>query len=299
MSFLLFGLKRKKIRSLAKKLIRSSIGTIDGKAGNYKVIELLHRGLILSNAYKKDDLFSSIQIQTKTGCNYSCRFCPANKDLVNLYGGESNYAKMSIELFEDIICQLSKMKFSGRISPYLMNEPLLDGRLPRFVAITKNKCPNAFIFIQTNGKLLNKKMLVELVDAGIDEIYVNDYTENGIILKLLINMDIPRRYRERLTLEKRSLDEKLTNRAGNIFVSNKIYNVPCLKPFKQMFITFNGIAVLCCQDWQFLQQMGDVKKGSLMSIWNNHAYKMIRNNLGKSQRAFNVLCSRCDSSGLW
>ena len=45
---------------------------------------------------------------------------------------------MSFEDYEKICINLKNLGFWGRVSPYLMNEPLMDkDRMPKFIEITK------------------------------------------------------------------------------------------------------------------------------------------------------------------
>jgi MoaA/NifB/PqqE/SkfB family radical SAM enzyme len=261
---------------------------------------------VVMNIYRhfdaKKNLFDTISIQTQTGCNYSCPTCPANKRGLRLYGGAAQGTKMDIVLFKNIIEQLSEVGFRGRISPYLMNEPLMDARLGDFVSIIKKKCPQAFVFIQTNGSLLNKKLIMDLINAGVDELYVNDYREDHAIVNLLNTMPLDKKYRNHITVEKRFLNENLSNRAGNVSFSYTLEEplaIPCVKPFRQLCITYDGHAILCCQDWQFTQIVGDVTKETLLDIWTNEMYESIRHNLKNRNRFNNALCVQCDFSGLW
>ena len=75
---------------------------------------------------EKPMCFEAIQIQTVTGCNLSCPFCPANRS-PSLYGGlgPKIREKMTDEVFGALVEQLGHLNFAGEIKPYLMNEPTL------------------------------------------------------------------------------------------------------------------------------------------------------------------------------
>ena len=209
---------------------------------------------------------------------------------------------MKTELYEFIAGQLSELKFKGRVSLCAMNEPLMDDRMAELVRLMREKCPLSFIFIQTNGLLLNKELAIKLIEAGIDEIYINDYTENSVILKRLAGILSDMKYRRYFTFEKRSSKERLSNRAGNVQLYDcpeEPVKLPCVKPFRQIFIGYDGRVILCCQDWQFTQIMGDSSKEPLMDIWLNGNYRKIRRELINSIRSGNHLCAKCDFSGLW
>ena len=83
-------------------------------------------------------LFTSIQIQTIQNCNLRCKFCP------NSYMEQTNN-KMSMDTYKKIIDELESIEYTGRVSPYLMNEPLLDDRFNDIITYTKKKLPTAVI----------------------------------------------------------------------------------------------------------------------------------------------------------
>lgn len=297
-------IKIKNTRRFIRRFLRTRYESVNEGHFNIKLV-VAHKLLscfLYRNFNARRKIFDAIQIQTHTGCNYNCPFCPANKPGLNLYGGASNGAKMDLDLFKHLIDQLSELGFKGRVSPYLMNEPTIDERLPELVYIIRKKCPRAFLFIQTNGSLLDENLTRELIKAGIDEIYINDYREDDLIEDRIANMFLGKKYRIHITLEKRSFNEKLSNRAGNAYSSGifkEPLRIPCIKPFNQIYITYNGLAILCCQDWQFKQVMGDAKRETLLDIWRNEKYEKYRTKLRSYNRASNYLCAKCDYGGLW
>src|ERR671930_1998649 len=120
------------------------------------------------NAPESVPLFTRIQIQTVSWCNRSCAFCPSGKFPVEK-------VFMPVEVYHRIIDQLQALNYSGRISPYLMNESLLDKRLPALIAYTREHCPESWIAINTNGDALSEKLLARLFDAGLNSLDVNAY----------------------------------------------------------------------------------------------------------------------------
>lgn len=296
-------LKRKRMRRSMRRFLRARYESVDMRHLDAGMI-FAHR--VLKGLYRSFDpgnkCFDVVSIQTKTGCNYSCPFCPGNKPGRGLYGGAPPGAEMDPAILKDIAGQLSRSGFRGRISPDLLNEPLMDERLVEFVSILKRGCPRAFLFIQTNGSLLDRSLIMELIDAGMDEIYVNDYTEGHVVLDRLASMPLGKGYRAHITPEGRSFKERLSNRAGNVGiypVPGEPLRIPCIKPFRQISIAYDGKAILCCQDWQFSQVMGDLSGETLLGIWAGEKYVRVRNGLLNSDRANNALCARCDFSGLW
>lgn len=108
----------------------------------------------------------TIQIQTIPGCNARCIFCP-NSDPTVKFPPE----KISSKMFEDILKEASKYSVK-RISPYLMNEPLLDKSLPEKLLLIKQYMPHAKLNITTNGALLKPDFAERLLQTrAIHNIY--------------------------------------------------------------------------------------------------------------------------------
>ncbi|MGE4296919.1 MAG: radical SAM/SPASM domain-containing protein [Desulfovibrionaceae bacterium] len=133
---------------------------------------------------------SHIQIQTDSRCNAKCVFC-GYKNTLDLPHGA-----MDDELYRKIIDECGRHLMS-RISPYLMNEPLLDKKMPERIAyITKRKSFRTKSRITTNGALLTEDMSRGIIEAGLDAIYIS------------VQGYSPETYKESMGL---SLDRTLTN----------------------------------------------------------------------------------------
>lgn len=109
-----------------------------------------------------------VQIQTKAGCNGRCVFCP-NGAIIEA-GLEQG--TMSQDLFEKVIEDLAAVP-PRRIGLYLMNEPLIDQRMPDLVRHTKQRIPSAKTQIITNGVYLTPEKAEALVDAGLNQLKVS------------------------------------------------------------------------------------------------------------------------------
>lgn len=104
-----------------------------------------------------------IQIQTVAACNAFCIFCPHGKTKRPLPKG-----RMDWDLYKAIIDECVRHRM-WRISPYLMNEPLLDpdiGERIRYIS-SKKKFPT-YTKINTNASLLTEETARDLLDSGLD-----------------------------------------------------------------------------------------------------------------------------------
>jgi uncharacterized Fe-S cluster-containing radical SAM superfamily enzyme len=109
-----------------------------------------------------------IQIQTITGCNASCVFCPNGKTKNPI-----KPAKMDDDLYKKIIDECLKHQVK-RISPYLMNEPLMDGKLGWKIKYIAEKKPKKLsIKINSNASLLKGDMVDQILDSGLDRLNIS------------------------------------------------------------------------------------------------------------------------------
>jgi MoaA/NifB/PqqE/SkfB family radical SAM enzyme len=266
--------RSKGMLNLASAVSRTYFGGVGSTA-------LANAAWLRERAAKRLPRFSVVQIETMSGCNYSCSFCPIGK--VKLPSG-----RMSAELYERIIDQLSD--FNGAIHPFLSNEPLLDKRIAEFCRLAAERT-KASVLLQTNGSRLTEELTALLTQYAT--VVVNDYTRDKAVLRRVSSYGI----RRNLILLDRSPDEILTNRAGNVpgrpIVQLRSF---CVRPFSQLYIAHNGLVVLCCQDWQHEEVMGDATCQTLDEIWNGERYRRVRANLLNRDRR--GLCSKCDFPGV-
>ena len=69
---------------------------------------------------------------------------------------------------------------------------------------------------------------------------------------------------------------------------------PCLKPFRDMVIYWNGLVALCCYDWDEPRPLGDVNRESVERIWNGEAYRRVREAHNRNGRGLESPCIGCD-----
>ncbi|KLI33907.1 hypothetical protein SZ51_13220, partial [Brachyspira hyodysenteriae] len=103
---------------------------------------------IVKESYKNRKI-RFILIETINRCNNNCNFCP-----VSVGNEKRDFKKMSYEMFNKIIDDLVKINYDGSIALFFTNEPFLDDRIIDFMKIVKDRLPNAFHYIMTNGILL-------------------------------------------------------------------------------------------------------------------------------------------------
>ncbi len=110
---------------------------------------------------KAPDFPRTVQIQTQTGCNAACIFCPYP---VTVNSQPKGFMKR--ELFERIIDEIAAHGVR-RISPYLMNEPFLDPGIVEKLSYIRKKIPDARLVLTSNGSRLTPKIVDDLIAADV------------------------------------------------------------------------------------------------------------------------------------
>lgn len=110
-----------------------------------------------------------IQIQTTTRCNAACEMCP-----YPLVTSEAGFAHGVMEepRFLRILDDLRGAPVE-RLSLFLMNEPLLDRRLARWIEAARAALPHTTLGLFSNGAALDAARARALAAAGLDELCVS------------------------------------------------------------------------------------------------------------------------------
>lgn len=270
----------------------------DGISYEYQKSEINRK---LSNIYAKqlyedNGLFDSVEIETYNRCNGLCSFCP-----VNAREDTRPEKKMAISLFEKIVSELADLHYSGAVSLHSNNEPFLDERIIQLSKYLRDKLPDAYLHLYTNGTLLTLDKFIEIIDY-LDEMIIDNYNDN---LKLNKRSQEIYNYCEKnrpelkskLTIALRKQHEVLTNRGGdspNKQNSEFLYeNDSCILPFKQLIIRPSGEVSLCCNDPLGKFTMGDLNKNSILDVWYGEKYKKMREKIISGRKNIGK-CSVCD-----
>ena len=110
-----------------------------------------------------------VQIQTVTGCNARCIFCPNGKTNRNIPRGR----RMNWDLYRSIVDQCVELGIR-RYSVYLMNEPMLDRELAERVAYVSARIKRPqYVKVTSHGGLLTERMAKGLLDSGLDKLKIS------------------------------------------------------------------------------------------------------------------------------
>ncbi|MCB9232586.1 MAG: SPASM domain-containing protein [Bacteroidia bacterium] len=247
---------------------------------------------------QKVPLFTAIELETRTRCNSTCSFCAAS---ILTDQREDKY--MPESLFEKILDELVSLDYRGTVRFFVNNEPLLDKRTPDFVREVKRRLPHATTEVQTNGLKLNPANGRELMEAGLDVLFINNYTDKGKMhrgVNAFLAETAPDFPDRRIQFNLRQVDEKLLNRGGtapNGELPAASLPLPCILPFDEIVVTADGRVTLCCQDHYFKEEKGNVNRQTLQEIWYGEGFQRLRAALLQGDRSTSDFCKVCDFRG--
>lgn len=253
---------------------------------------------MVEQLHGKESLFNHIEIETVNRCNGSCSFCPVSK------GNDiREYKVMSDDLFQSIIDQLADINYSGKLALFSNNEPFLDPDILIRHRYARKKLPDARMHLFTNGTLLTIERFKELM-LYLDELIIDNYHQN---LKLIKPCQVIADYceehlelKKKVTIVLRKPQEILTTRGGdapNRNIKTSYGKDRCILPYKQMIIRPDGQVSLCCNDPLGRNTLGDLTKDSILEVWNNQRFKVIRQALYEGRENW-PHCRFCDAFSL-
>jgi MoaA/NifB/PqqE/SkfB family radical SAM enzyme len=242
-------------------------------------------------------LFQILALETRTGCNLTCSFCPVSRE-----SDQRPYSEMPISTMIAVLSELSQLNYSGSILLFSNNEPLLDDRIVEIVSLSRTHCPEARIKILSNGTRLSINLASDLFDAGLTVLEIDNYSDGRRLIRpvqdlinsaaLFDGVDI--------RINMRRLHETLTNRAGTapnkapLAVSRSQF---CALPFTDITVVPDGRVTLCCFDAYEVTTFGTIHDSSLVDIWTGDAFRRVRTSLSTLDRSCNGLCAVCDYDG--
>ena len=238
-------------------------------------------------------MFSQVLIETRTDCNNHCPFCPHafNKKPLGV---------MEWDCYTTIIDQLCKMNYNGRVALMLSNEPLLDNRLYDMIRYAKSKSQRLFLDITTNGRLLTVELVDRLFMLGLDNVNINDYRGDRDKHPQRLSPNLESIYaaygnNPKVSFKHRRLDEHLPNYAGNIPQSFKKESLGfCNYPFRKLTIAYTGDILLCCDDFMYDTNFGNIMTNNILDCWYSPKLDCIRFSLLENKRV--GLCEKCNDS---
>jgi len=241
--------------------------------------------------------FRVVLVETQSGCNYSCEFCPVAKAI-----DPRPFGQLDITLIRKIATELGAFGYDRTIALFANNEPLLDPRLEEIISIFRSSCQNAHIRVLTNGILASRERVTSLFNAGLSLLIVNNYTDGRRLIgptrdlisaaKDFLPFDIRISVRDRRQV--------LTTRAG-LAPNRSPLTAPmrgfCALPFTDIVVSHTGLINLCGFDAYGQVVIGDVRTSSLVGAWTSEPFTRYRQSLLLGVRKGLQLCEKCDFDG--
>lgn len=239
----------------------------------------------------KEKLPLAIEIEINSDCNLSCAYCP------NAKSERAEKGMMSRALFEEIMKQLEKYDYSGRISYHFYNEPTLSPDLNYFVGLTKKYLPKAKSILYSNGTLLNKEKIDQLYADGLHRFIITEHHQAK-----LHNLDFISEDKSLYTANRFKFSSykelPMTNRGGAVKAGVRIsepLKTPCFIPRCVLVVTVKGNVLACYEDYFQSHVMGNVTETDIFDIWNSEKYTYFRNELKAGNRHKFEVCKTCNN----
>jgi len=242
-----------------------------------------------------------IEIETFSYCNRKCWFCP-NSFIDRM----SENKVMPEKVYLDLIDQLAEIDFSGELTYSRYNEPLAKKEIIlKRIKQAREKLPNAILRSNTNGDYVTREYIEELCDAGLNQLWIQQYLGNnekynhekmrkraqrkikklGIPATLLTDIDGCKleydiSYKG-MTIHIRSRNFELDGSSRgdtNDIAGDYTRTQRCLQVSNNMYIDFNGSVMVCCAlrsdvPGQESGIMGHISDAKLWDIYQNDKYK--------------------------
>ncbi len=237
-----------------------------------------------------------VNIETINRCNSTCAFCTAN-----IHAEKRPFMQIDDDLYRSIIDQLADWNYKGHLTLYGNNEPWLDKKIVERHKYAREKLPESYIFMSTNGLILDLEK-VKSIQPYVDQLIINNYCLNMKLHKNIqriyeyVNMHPEEFENIDILIQMRYLKEVLTNRAGsapNKKATEKVIKETCLLPFTDMWIMPNGKMGLCCCDNFEVTDFGDLNKTPLKEAWGSPEFMEVRRKIAEGRQNYDF-CKHCD-----
>lgn len=276
-----------------------------------------------------EDFPIHLDIEITNYCNLVCTMCPRTVRIKQ--GTFGKLLHMDFELFKKLIEEgatngVSSVKFN------YLGEPLMHPNIVEMVKYCKDKGIIDVIF-NTNGMLLNEEMSRNLLEAGIDGLFISFDSINkeefesirvGAKYEKVIE-NVKKFYEIRNSQEKYWKTQIRISKVlfpeekekdilafiemwkdtvdavgfGSLMDVGKNKDVPynpnyrCDQPWQRLFVGTDGIAFPCCSDYNTDYVVGNIYEHTLKEIWQGEPYRRLREAHAKGKYNEIEICKKC------
>src|SRR5947209_3125807 len=135
---------------------------------------------------------AKIYLETISACNARCVMCP-HPDV-----RRGSLQLLPTDVFERCVDEIAGMPSVTEVHPFNNNEPLTDKRLPSLIRYMREKLPNVYIRLFSNGSLLTEELSRELIASGLNAITFSIHASNEETYERIMRLSNLQRTCERI-----------------------------------------------------------------------------------------------------
>lgn len=262
--------------------------------------------------YDRQEPPFKIELDLVEGCFMRCDFCA----LHGLPEGFDTYKCMSKKTLTEICKKVKAAGWKSRIVIAGHGEPMKHPHIYECIGLIRKHLPNSIIVLVTNGYGIDNSSVRKLFNSGLSNLSISEYLkfpamkkikqqlkkefdvydwEDGDLVKNNTDLASPITISMPFEYEKKNSTHKLVNRCGVAFPpSDKKKDKRCAKPFRDMYISYDGTLSICCNDFRRSLKLPNISDGEIDVLWNCEELQAMRKILYHEGRKF-FPCNICDS----
>lgn len=233
-----------------------------------------------------------IEISLVEGCFMECEFCA----LQGLPEGFHKYKYMNKSTLEEICKKIVKAGWNSKISIAGHGEPMKHPHIFACIKLMRKFLKHNTIILTTNGYNINNETVHKLFESGISNINISEYIKFPAIKKIKTELKKefsvadweekttnPRDLSSKICIlapfeyESKNSTHKIINRCGVSELPTKSKQTKrCAKPFRDMFISWDGNISICCNDFRKSLNLPNIRDDSIDNIWNCEYLQSLR-----------------------
>jgi hypothetical protein len=256
-----------------------------------------------------------VSLETQALCNARCTFCPYPTL-------ERQGTLLPDALIDRLIDEMSEFPHPFYFSPFKVNEPFLDKRLLPICRAFNEKVPRGTLRLFSNGSPLTDKNLDGVAALkNVAHLWISLNSHRPKEYAELMGLDFEQTARRLDNLHEKDFPHPvMVSRVGSdpdfgLYVNwrwpkfrvafikrdawidythadnDEVPNTPCAR-WWELNISATGKAALCCMDGEAKYGFGDIRKQSLLEIYNHPALKRWRDGF-MSRKDAGHPCFRC------